>query len=52
MSKSLRYWVIDSDLFGDRGLQGFDTKLEAECLLANLEFQHPMRTYLIQRLPA
>ena len=52
MSKTLRFWVVDSDLFGDRGLQGFDTKLEAECLMANLEHQHPMRSYKIQRLAA
>ncbi len=51
-TKTRRYWVVDSDLFGDRGLQGFDTRLEAECLMANLEHEHPMRTYRIQRLAA
>ena len=52
MAKTLRFWVIDSDLFGDRGVAGFDTKLEAQLHIANLEHEHPLRTYRIERLPA
>ncbi len=48
----LRFWVVESDLFADRGLAGFDTKAEAQDHRAALKQEHPMRKYNIERLRA
>ncbi len=43
------FWVIEQNLFGDRAIANFETRLEAEYHAANLEHEHPLRTYTVSK---
>ena len=43
------FWVIEQNLFGDTAIANFETRLEAELHMANLEHAHPLRTYFVTK---